>query len=76
MKLTVLASLFAAASAFAPAKQASTSSALAAFENELGAQVPLGYWDPLVRCFVVCMVVARRAAVVLATPSTYGNKPL
>lgn len=48
MKLAVFASLLAAASAFAPAKQASTSTAMNAFENELGAQVPLGYWDPLV----------------------------
>eukprot|EP00977_Amphora_coffeiformis_P027828 scaffold34646_cov173-Amphora_coffeaeformis.AAC.34 len=47
MKLAVLASLLASAAAFAPAKQASTSTALNAFENEVGAQVPLGYWDPL-----------------------------
>ena len=47
MKLAVFASLLASAAAFAPAKQASTSTALSAFENEVGAQVPLGYWDPL-----------------------------
>jgi len=34
--------------AFAPTKDASTSTALnMAFENELGAQAPLGFWDPL-----------------------------
>ena len=37
MKFAVFASLLSAAAAFAPAKQASTSSALSAFENELGA---------------------------------------
>ena len=47
MKLAVLASLVAAASAFAPAKQAATSTSLNAFENELGAQEPLGFYDPL-----------------------------
>jgi len=47
MKTAIFASLIAAASAFAPAKQASTSSALKAFESELGAQEPLGFYDPL-----------------------------
>ena len=48
MKLAVIASLLASASAFAPAKQAaSTSTALKAFEDELGAQPPLGFFDPL-----------------------------
>ena len=49
MKLTVLATLFAAAAAFAPAKQAAktSSSSLKAFEDELGAQPPLGFFDPL-----------------------------
>jgi hypothetical protein len=48
MKLAVLASLIASVAAFAPAQQAKTSTALSAsFENELGAQVPLGFWDPL-----------------------------
>ena len=47
MKLTILATLFAAAAAFAPAKQAAkTSSSLKAFEDELGAQPPLGFYDP------------------------------
>ena len=47
MKLTVLATLFAAAAAFAPAKQAAKTSSLKAFEDELGAQPPLGFFDPL-----------------------------
>lgn len=47
MKTAVLASLIASAAAFAPAKQAATSSSLKAFENELGAQDPLGFFDPL-----------------------------
>jgi len=47
MKTAVLASLIASAAAFAPAKQATTSTSLNAFENELGAQAPLGFFDPL-----------------------------
>jgi hypothetical protein len=47
MKTAILASLIASAAAFAPAKQASTSTAVKAFENELGAQEPLGFYDPL-----------------------------
>jgi Chlorophyll A-B binding protein len=47
MKTAVLATLIASAAAFAPAKQAVTSSALNAFESELGAQPPLGFFDPL-----------------------------
>ena len=48
MKFAVFASLLTAAAAFAPAaKQAASSTALSAFENELGAQPPLNYFDPL-----------------------------
>ena len=49
MKTAILASLLASAAAFAPAKQAVKSSAVAAsdFEDVLGAQPPLGLWDPL-----------------------------
>ena len=47
MKLAVIASLFASAAAFAPAKQASSSSAVKAFEGDFGATLPLGFWDPL-----------------------------
>ena len=48
MKLTILATLFASAAAFAPSTTKSSSSALSAsFENELGAQAPLGFFDPL-----------------------------
>jgi len=47
MKLAVLASLLSTALAFAPAKQAASNPALKAFEGELGAQEPLGFYDPL-----------------------------
>lgn len=48
MKFAVLASLFASAAAFAPAQTSSrTSVSLNAFENEVGVQQPLGFWDPL-----------------------------
>ena len=47
MKTAILASLIASAAAFAPAKQAATSTSLKAFEDELGAQPPLGFFDPL-----------------------------
>ena len=58
MKIAILASFVASASAFAPSKQASSSSALnwlpagssipdsGKFVNELGAQAPLGFFDP------------------------------
>jgi len=45
--LAILAS-FVGASAFAPSSVRSTSSALKmSFENAIGAQPPLGFWDPL-----------------------------
>jgi len=47
MKLTILATLLTSAAAFAPSKVAQTSSALNAFESELGVQQPLGFYDPL-----------------------------
>lgn len=52
MKTAVIASLIASAAAFAPAPQKSASSSAlnSAFEKEIGAQVPLGYWDPLGIC--------------------------
>ena len=44
----VLASLLASAAAFAPSAKVTTSSALKmSFEDALGAQPPLGFWDPL-----------------------------
>ena len=45
----LLATLLASAAAFAPSKSGSSSSALSAspFENELGAQDPIGFIDPL-----------------------------
>jgi len=48
MKLAIFASLLAGAAAFAPSKVATSSTALdMSFENELGAQPPLGFYDPL-----------------------------
>eukprot|EP00529_Nitzschia_sp_RCC80_P036467 CAMPEP_0113451000 /NCGR_PEP_ID=MMETSP0014_2-20120614/6117_1 /TAXON_ID=2857 /ORGANISM="Nitzschia sp." /LENGTH=197 /DNA_ID=CAMNT_0000342351 /DNA_START=114 /DNA_END=707 /DNA_ORIENTATION=+ /assembly_acc=CAM_ASM_000159 len=47
MKLAILASLVASAAAFAPAQQKASSTALNAFEDALGAQPPLGFFDPL-----------------------------
>ena len=47
MKSAILASLIATAAAFAPASQKATSTAVKAFEDELGAQPPLGFFDPL-----------------------------
>ena len=46
MKLAVLATVAASAAAFAPAPVAKTTSALNAFENEIGALPPVGFWDP------------------------------
>merc|ERR1739844_206602 len=47
MKLAISALLIGSAAAFAPSKVAQTSTALNAFESELGAQPPLGLFDPL-----------------------------
>merc|ERR1719203_1658049 len=48
MKLAIAAVLAGSAAAFAPApKVAQTSTALNAFESELGVQPPLGLFDPL-----------------------------
>ena len=47
MKSAIFASLLATAAAFAPTKQAVSSTALAAFKDALGAQPPLGFYDPL-----------------------------
>jgi hypothetical protein len=48
MKLAVVASLVAGAAAFAPAQQSARTSVATnmAFEDELGAQPPLGFFDP------------------------------
>jgi hypothetical protein len=47
MKLAIVASLLAGAAAFAPAQTGKASTALnMAFEDELGAQPPLGFFDP------------------------------
>ena len=47
MKSAVFATLLATVGAFAPVSQKASSSALQAFENELGAQPPLNFYDPL-----------------------------
>lgn len=47
MKLAVLATLAASATAFAPTQIGKASTALNAFEGELGAQPPIGFFDPL-----------------------------
>ncbi len=47
MKSAILATIIGSAAAFAPAQTGKASTALNAFENELGAQVPLGFFDPL-----------------------------
>jgi hypothetical protein len=47
MQTVILATLLASAAAFAPAKQAATSTSLNSFEDALGAQAPLGFFDPL-----------------------------
>ncbi|EED94165.1 fucoxanthin chlorophyll a/c protein 6 [Thalassiosira pseudonana CCMP1335] len=46
-KSLLIASSIAAASAFAPVQVAKTTTSLNAFESEIGAQAPLGFWDPL-----------------------------
>jgi hypothetical protein len=48
MKFVALASLIASGAAFAPAQQAGKSTAIfSEFEDALGAQPPLGCWDPM-----------------------------
>ena len=50
MKISILISLLASATAFAPSQQqqrAASFSQLQAFADELGAQPPLGFFDPL-----------------------------
>mmetsp|Transcript_32846 Transcript_32846/g.68920 ORF Transcript_32846/g.68920 Transcript_32846/m.68920 type:complete len:204 (-) Transcript_32846:233-844(-) len=47
MKSAIFAAAIASAAAFAPAPVAQTTTALSAFESELGAQPPIGFWDPL-----------------------------
>ena len=47
MKTIIAASLVASAAAFAPASQKASSTSVQAFESELGAQAPLGFFDPL-----------------------------
>mmetsp|Transcript_9575 Transcript_9575/g.15877 ORF Transcript_9575/g.15877 Transcript_9575/m.15877 type:complete len:197 (+) Transcript_9575:85-675(+) len=46
MKSVIFASALATAAAFAPAQVGKTTTALNAFENELGALPPVGFWDP------------------------------
>ena len=47
MKSAIIAAVIGSAAAFAPAPVAKTTSAINAFEGELGAQPPIGFFDPL-----------------------------
>lgn len=47
MKLALIASMAASAAAFAPVQTVRSSTSLSAFQDELGAQAPLGFFDPL-----------------------------
>eukprot|EP00815_Leptocylindrus_aporus_P006945 CAMPEP_0116061510 /NCGR_PEP_ID=MMETSP0322-20121206/7132_1 /TAXON_ID=163516 /ORGANISM="Leptocylindrus danicus var. apora, Strain B651" /LENGTH=209 /DNA_ID=CAMNT_0003546491 /DNA_START=43 /DNA_END=672 /DNA_ORIENTATION=+ len=47
MKSAIAATLLASAAAFAPSQVANTQTSLKAFENEIGVQEPLGFYDPL-----------------------------
>ena len=47
MKSALLAAAVASAAAFAPARTSQSSTALSAFESEVGVQPPLGFFDPL-----------------------------
>lgn len=48
MKLLAFLTLFVGSSlAFAPVKESVCTTSLKAFEDEIGAQPPLGFWDPL-----------------------------
>lgn len=47
MKIAAFAALLGSAAAFSPAMTSKASTALNAFESELGAQPPLGFYDPL-----------------------------
>ena len=46
MKSAIIAALIGSAAAFAPTSMAKTTSTISAFEDELGAQAPLGFFDP------------------------------
>jgi len=47
MKLAILAAAASSAAAFAPSQKAISSTSLRAFEDEVGSQAPLGFFDPL-----------------------------
>jgi len=47
MKLAILAAAAGSAAAFAPAQKAVSTTSLQAFEDEVGSQAPLGFFDPL-----------------------------
>ena len=47
MEFALLTTLVASAAAFAPAPAARSATTLSAFESELRAQAPLGFYDPL-----------------------------
>eukprot|EP00579_Thalassiosira_antarctica_P001438 CAMPEP_0201865724 /NCGR_PEP_ID=MMETSP0902-20130614/533_1 /ASSEMBLY_ACC=CAM_ASM_000551 /TAXON_ID=420261 /ORGANISM="Thalassiosira antarctica, Strain CCMP982" /LENGTH=45 /DNA_ID= /DNA_START= /DNA_END= /DNA_ORIENTATION= len=45
MKSAIIATLIGSAAAFAPAQTGKASTQIRAFEDELGAQAPLGFFD-------------------------------
>mmetsp|Transcript_37490 Transcript_37490/g.43641 ORF Transcript_37490/g.43641 Transcript_37490/m.43641 type:complete len:197 (-) Transcript_37490:60-650(-) len=47
MRTVVISAILSCVAAFAPSKHASRSTAMKAFEGELGAQPPIGFYDPL-----------------------------
>jgi hypothetical protein len=49
MKLVILASIFASAAAFVPSSSVTRVDVVnsMSFEDEIGAQPPIGFWDPL-----------------------------
>jgi hypothetical protein len=51
MKSAIIAALIGSAAAFAPAPVAKTSSAVRAFEDKLGAQPPLRFFNPFGKLF-------------------------
>ena len=63
MKSAVFASQIAAAAVFAPASQKASSTALKAFEDELGAQAPLGFWTLL----ALSLMVTKKSSTVFVT---------
>ena len=62
MKSVIIATLIASAAAFAPAQQKSTSTSLAAFEDELGVQVcvAIRFLPILVPCYPILLLLRQQ----------------